>query len=62
MGELDTSLMNTLARTHEVPVYFTPAKDDTNVQGVFLGLVKKRVEPRAPRWGSYGKMSSYLHD
>jgi hypothetical protein len=48
MGELDTSLMNTLARMHEVPVYFTSAKDNTNVQGVFLGLVKKRAEPRAP--------------
>ncbi len=44
LDELDVSLVTELARTQGVLLSFTSAKDSTNVQSVFLNLVKKHAE------------------
>ncbi len=43
MDELDVSPAKALAERHGVPLYFTSAKENTNVQDVFLALVKERA-------------------
>ncbi len=46
-GKPDLSRVDTLAAEHNVPLYITSAKTNTNVQYAFLDLVKKRVEDGA---------------
>jgi small GTP-binding protein len=46
MAKLDLSMVNTLAEKHEVPLVFTSAKNNMNVQDVFLDLVTKHVATR----------------
>ena len=42
--KLDLSPINAFVEKHKVPLYFTSAKDNLNVQEVFLDLVNKCVD------------------
>jgi predicted GTPase len=47
MGKLDLTLVNKFAEKHEVPLVFTSAKNNMNVQDVFLDLVTRHVATKA---------------
>ena len=43
-SKIDLSPINAFVEKYKVPLYFTSAKDNTNVQEVFLDMVKKCVD------------------
>ncbi len=42
--KVDLSSINAFVEKYNVPLYFTSAKDNTNVQEVFLDMIKKCVD------------------
>ncbi|MEX2683529.1 MAG: GTP-binding protein [Candidatus Sigynarchaeota archaeon] len=47
IGKLDLSAVKALAEKNGVSLYLTSAKENTNVQDVFFGMIKQRLVARA---------------
>ncbi|MEX2715732.1 MAG: GTP-binding protein [Candidatus Sigynarchaeum springense] len=45
--KVDLSTINAFVEKYKVPLYFTSAKENTNIQEVFLDLVKRCVDAKA---------------